>query len=112
MAATSFRKESKDHRGWHSLPRLLLQKRNSGVVESHLSRHGLFKNIFEGCTGLIGAEPRRGTSVDLGTTVLVKTHGEFGSKLRFDSGERRERNVLALAVADIEPPNVIGAGAI
>src|SRR5580692_6586572 len=105
-------RQSKDHRGRHSLSRFLLQKRNSGVVESHLSRHGLFENIFEGCAGLIGAETRCGASVDLGATILVKAHGEFGAKLRFDRGERRERNVFAVAVADIESSDVVRAGAI
>src|SRR5580658_4749339 len=105
-------RQSKDHRGWHSLARFLLQKRDSGVVESHLARHGLPENLFEGCARLIGAEARRGAAVDLGAAILVKTHREFRAELRFNRGERRERNVLALVVADIESPDVIRAGAI
>src|SRR5208282_3668829 len=80
--------------------------------ESHLSWHGLFENLFEGCGRLISAVAGCCAPVDLCATILVKALCEFGAELRFDRGERRQRNVLAPVVADIESSDIICAGAI
>ena len=65
-------RQSKDRRRGHSLARFLFQKRDAGVVKSHLSRHGLSENFFKGCGRLVRAVARRRAAIDLCAAVLVK----------------------------------------
>src|SRR5258708_29490 len=83
-----------------SLPGLWLLIRHSPIVEAHLMRHGLFEGFFQSGRGLIRAIAGGGAPVDLRRAVFVIAHGEFRAFARCEGRQCRQRNHVALAVAD------------
>lgn len=94
------------------MPGLLLLERDSGVIEPHLSRHGLFEDVFQSVCGLVCAVPRGRAAINLSRAVLVEALSEFRTNSWVDCRERRKRYALSLIVEDVESADVVHVGAI
>src|SRR6266540_1620079 len=105
-------REPKNGCGRHALLGYLLLEGYADVVVSHFRRHGLCKDLFQGCHGLCRAESRRGTAKYLRGAVEVVAHGEFRPGARLKSCQRSQRHHVTFSVPDIELSNVLRAVAI
>src|SRR4029077_14633003 len=70
-------REPKNRNRRDTLRCLLFLIRHPHVVEAHLTRHGLRKDLLESLPGLSGAVARSGRSIDLRRVSLVVAHCEF-----------------------------------
>ena len=101
------KRKPEDHGSGNSLFRLRLLIGHPRPVVTHLGRHGLLENFYQGGSCLIGAVTWRGICVELGGPVFVITHGELRAGTSLEICQRRERYRLALVVAHVELPKIL-----